>query len=251
MTEVARLIFKHSEKKHEDGSADSTDNSEICCLKELLGSIFSDMLDNIAFGKGNPNLVYKIIKETGDDLTDIKDRLYKLAVNRELLPQSIINIFNPNIPIKSLPSLIKSIPHDSFSDFASDYYQPFIQTIKVEGEKALNRIIESHLWLVENISNKYFYIEVGLPRDDLIQEGSLGLIEAAQRFNPTLSNRFMSYAPWWIYQKMNRAEADQGRTIRIPVHMIETLNNLRRVSQDLAQEYGREPSAEEIGRKVG
>ena len=65
MTEVARLIFKHSEKKHEDGSADSTDNSEICCLKELLGSIFSDMLDNIAFGKGNPNLVYKIIKETG------------------------------------------------------------------------------------------------------------------------------------------------------------------------------------------
>jgi len=254
MTEVARLIFKHSEKKYNDESALSlqkTHRSETCCLKEILGSIFTDMLNNIAFGKGNPNLVYKITKEIGDDPADIKDQLYSLAINRELLPRSIIKIFNPDIPLKSLPSLIKSIPQDSFSDYVSHYYQPFVLGIKEKGEEAFNRIIESHLWLVVDIVNKHSDGDVDLPRDDLIQEGNLGLIEAAKRFNPTLSTRFMQYATWWIYQKIQRAIADQARIIRVPVHMIERIEEFHKVSQRLAQVYGREPTVQEIGQKMG
>jgi len=223
-------------------------NSETCCLEDLFGFIFGEMLNNIAFGKGNSALVDKIIKATNADPNDIKVKLYKLAINRELLPKSLINLFNPKTPLNKLPNLIKSIPIDSSSEFVLNDYQPFIISIKAEGKKAFDRIIESHQWLVVDIANKYSNKEdVGLPLDDLKQEGSLGLIEAAKRFQPILSTRFMQYAPRWIHHKINRAIADQGPTIRIPVHMVETINKLLRVSRSLAQEYGREPTFKEIG----
>jgi len=244
MTEVARLIFKHSEKKHDEKIKQG--NSEACCLEDLFGSIFGDMLNNIAFGKGNPNLVDKITKEINDDPAYIKDKLYRLAVNRELLPRSTIKLFDPKIPLKKLPNLIKSIPPDSFSEFVLNDYQPFISNIRAEGEKAFLRIIESHLWLVVDIAKKHINKALDLPLDDLIQEGSLGLMEAAKKFQPTLSARFMQYAYRRICQKINLAIANQARTIRIPVHMVETINKLLRTTRRLAQEYGHEPTNEEI-----
>ena len=252
MTEVARLIFAHKKKKEENSAAGlrEENNTEVCYLEDLFGSILGDMLNNIAFGKGNPNLVGKIIKATDADPDDIKGKLYRLAINRELLPKSILKFLGPKTPLIALPNLIKSIPPDFFSELVSDYYQPFILNIKAEGEKAFNRIIESHLWLVVDIIKKHFNEDVGLSLDDLIQEGNLGLIEAAEKFQPTLSARYMNYAPWWIYQKIHRAIADQARTIRVPVHMIETINKLLRVGYRLAQEYGREPSSEEIGERM-
>ena len=248
MTEVARLIFTRKKKRDEKIKQN---NSETCCLEDLFGSILGDMLNNIAFGKGNPNLVDKIVKATNADPDDIKGKLYRLAINRELLPRSMLKFLAPKTPLVELPKLIKIIPPASFSELVSDYYRPFILNIKAEGEKALERIIESHLWLVVDIVNRHFSEDLGLPLDDLIQEGNLGLIEAAERFQPTLSNRYMSYATWWIYQKINRAIADQARTIRIPVHMTETISKLLKIGHRLAQEYGREPTAEEIGEEMG
>ena len=247
MTEVARLIFTSKKKRDEKITQN---NSETCCLEDLFGSIFGDMVNNIAFGKGNPNLVDKIVKTTNADPDEIKGKLYRLAINRELLPRSMLKFLAPKTPLVELPKLIKIIPSASFSELVSDYYRPFILNIKTEGEKARERIIKSHLWLVVDIVNRHFNEDLGLPLDDLIQEGNLGLIEAAERFQPTLSNRYMSYATWWIYQKINRAIADQARTIRIPVHMTETISKLLKVGHRLAQEYGREPTAEEIGKEM-
>lgn len=248
MTEVARLIFAHKMQKRDEKIKQN--NSEICCLEDLFGSIFGDMLNNIAFGKGNPNLVDKIIKAINADPDEIRGKLYRLAINRELLPKSILKFLSLKTPLIELPDLIKSIPPSFFSEFASDYYQPFILNIKAEGEKALERIIESHLWLVVNIVNKHCSEDLGLSLDDLIQEGNLGLIEAAKRFQPTRSTRYMSYATWWIYQKIHRAIADQARTIRIPVHMADTISKLLKIGHSLAQEYGREPTAAEIGKEM-
>ena len=246
MIELYRRI-QYSKKKHDEKIKP---NSETCCLEDLLGFIFGETLNNVAFGKGNPDLVDKIAKAIDREPTYIKGKLYRLAISRELLPKSILKFLDPKTPLIALPNLIKSIPPDSFSELVSDYYQPFILNIKAEGEKAFNRIIESHLWLVVDIIKKHFNEDVGLSLDDLIQEGNLGLIEAAEKFQPTLSARYMNYAPWWIYQKIHRAIADQARTIRVPVHMIETINKLLRVGHRLAQEYGREPSSEEIGEEM-
>jgi len=156
----------------------------------------------------------------------------------------------PKTPLNKLPNLIKSILPDSSSKFVLNDYQLFISNIKSEGEKAFNRIIESHLWLVVDIAKKYADKYIDLPLDDLIQEGNLGLIEAAEKFQPTLSPRFMQYAHWWIRQKIYRAIADQSCTIRIPVHMVETINKLLKASRHLAQEYGREPTVAEIGKEM-
>jgi len=241
--ELFRLI-QHSKEKH--GNKRKQNNSESCCLEDLFGFIFGETLNNIAFGKGNPNLVDKITKEINDDPADIKDKLYRLAINRDLLPRSLINLFDPQTPLNKLPNLIKSIPPDIFSVFVLNDYRSFISNIRSEGEKAFSRIIESHLWLVVDIAKKHINKALDLPLDDLIQEGSLGLMEAAEKFQPTLSARFMQYAYWWIYQKINLAIANQARTIRIPVHMVETINKLLRTTWRLAQEYGHEPTNEEI-----
>jgi len=226
-------------------------NSETCCLEDLFGFILGEILNNIAFGKGNPALVDRIAKAINREPAYIKDKLFELAVNRELLPKSLINLLNPKTPLNKLPNLIKSIPLDSSSEFVLNDYQPFISNIRSEGEKAFNRIIESHLWLVLDIAKKCANKDIDLPLDDLIQEGNLGLIEAAERFQPTLSTRFMQYAHWWIYQKINRAIADQARTIRVPVHMVETINQLLRTHLQLSQKYGREPTNTEISEQMG
>ncbi|MBA7499597.1 RNA polymerase sigma factor RpoD [subsurface metagenome] len=248
MIELYRLI-QYSKKKRDEKIEQN--NSETCCLEDLFGFIFGETLNNIAFGKGNPALVGRIAKAINREPTYIKDKLFELAVNRELLPKSVINLFNPKTPLSKLPNLIKSIPLDSSSEFVLNDYQPFIMSIKAEAEKAFNRIIESHIWLVLDIVNKHFNKDVGLPRDDLVQEGNLGLIEAAERFQPTLSVRFMQYAHWWIFQKIQRVIANQARTIRVPVHMLENINQLLKTSVQLSQEYGRGPTYTEISEQMG
>jgi len=133
---------------------------------------------------------------------------------------------------------------DLDSRLASD-----LDRLVVLGRMAERRLIEANLRLVVSVAKRY--IGRGLTMLDLVQEGNLGLIRAVEKFDYTRGYKFSTYATWWIRQAMSRALADQARTIRVPVHVVELINRVVRVQRRLLQEYGREPTTAEVARRLG
>ena len=201
-----------------------------------------DMLEEIELEPEQIEKVYESLESLGIDVVDEE-------TNEEAAPEKDLSLTVPegvNIddPVRMYLKEIGKVPL-----LTADEEVELAKRMGQGDEMAKRKLVEANLRLVVSIAKRY--VGRGMLFLDLIQEGNLGLIKAVEKFDYRKGFKFSTYATWWIRQAITRSIADQARTIRIPVHMVETINKLIRVSRQLLQEYGREPLPEEIAKEMG
>jgi RNA polymerase primary sigma factor len=187
--------------------------------------------------------VYDDFKERGVQIKEVQEFLETKAKKEKKGRKALIGKIDP------IQMYLKEIGKSSFLSAREE--KELAKRIEAGDEDAKNRLALANLRLVVSIAKKYVGRSPNLTLLDLIQEGNLGLFKAVKKFDWRKGYKFSTYATWWIRQSITRALADQARTIRIPVHMIETISKYTKIRKNLLQELGREPLAEEIAAEMG
>lgn len=228
------MIMKRRSSRSDDALIDLIDRSEHGGSDDAseLTELIKNSADESVFAQGNPILINSDVDTSDDDTVDFS------AETRGVVIDDPVRMYLREI------GRVKLLTADEEIELARK-----IAEGGQVGLRAKKKLVQANLRLVVSIAKKY--VGRGMLFLDLIQEGNLGLIRAAEKFDHERGYKFSTYATWWIRQAITRAIADQARTIRIPVHMVETINKLRKKTRQLAQELGRKPQEEELAASMG
>ena len=238
--EKLRDLFTKGKKKGKLDAGELSDVlDELDLESEQMDSIY-DSLEQLGIEVGSEDFLADLPDEDGEPAMD---EIAEIEEEELVDPNTLVDSFNIDDPVRMYLKEIGKVPL-----LTAEEERDLAKRMAEGDEEAKRRMAEANLRLVVSIAKRY--VGRGMLFLDLIQEGNLGLIKAVEKFDYTKGYKFSTYATWWIRQAITRAIADQARTIRIPVHMVETINKVIRVSRQLLQELGHDPSPEEISAEM-
>jgi RNA polymerase primary sigma factor len=216
--------------------------------KNFSKSVYDEKIQESIDNSIDPLVIQDFAAKLGKTVPETEEILVRLSMGSRLLPEEVRTSIDGSVNLNDMVKLVAEPKFISSIQAHEKRYSSYINEALREGKKAERHLIEANLRLVVSVAKKH--IGRGMSLLDLIQEGNIGLMRAVEKFDYRKGYKFSTYATWWIRQALTRAIADQARTIRIPVHMVETINRLLRISRRLAQEYGREPTSREIAKEM-
>ena len=270
-SEKLKELFIKGKKK---GKLDTNELSDVLDTMDLDSEQMDHIYDSLEALGIEVGSEEEFVNDLPDDIEPPMEEIAEIEEEELVDPNTLVDSFNIDDPVRMYLKEIGKVPLltadeevtlatsmsegnlakerlaeiEENNEEISAEEQAELETLVKQGENSKQKLAEANLRLVVSIAKRY--VGRGMLFLDLIQEGNLGLIKAVEKFDYTKGYKFSTYATWWIRQAITRAIADQARTIRIPVHMVETINKVIRVSRQLLQELGHDPSAEEISEEM-